>query len=91
MRPLTEPSLLRYLTLSGLLVALPVVLLPEEGKAQLQRFSSSSAATEEVNPIRSLARDKVLLQWRNGDELEGELLAGKELSLIHISEPTRPY
>lgn len=81
MRPLTEPSLLRYLTLSGLLVALPVVLLPEEGKAQLQRFSSSSAATEEVNPIRSLARDKVLLQWRNGDELEGELLAGKETQI----------
>jgi thiol-disulfide isomerase/thioredoxin len=81
MRTLTQPSLLRDLTLSGLLLVSAVAMFPGEACAQFHRIASSNQAAPE-DPVRSISPGSVLLRWRNGDELEGKLLNNNKPGIL---------
>ena len=69
--------------------------MPKEAKdkalGELRKFKLMAPMSSEATVVRNYIDTLVNVPWKKRTRIRNDLTLASELSLIHISEPTRPY
>ena len=69
----------------------PTVLAQEGAADRLSENAQAPWVNEAVKVLEFIEENKLVLHENSYDDYERLVLSAPSLSLIHISEPTRPY